>query len=417
MKKIIFTAIIGLPIALLSCSENVNEAKELSEPIRIDLSDTEFRLASEGKTFAWEFFSTAYEQFNEDENIVLSPLSLNMALAMTWNGANGETRQAIQKAMGMSDYSPSEVNEYFKKLREAILKTDPTTQLALANSIWYDNEFPVKPDFIQTNKTWYSADVKAIDFSSPDAPKQINNWCADNTNGLIKDMIGTIPPDVVVYLLNALYFKGTWANDFGFDSSGTRDVSFKKEKGETASVKMMSQNNRLYYYRNADFALTALPYGNHAFNMVFILPNENVSFDAALAKLKQPGYWETCLGSGTTAEVDLFIPKFKIEYEPKPNLNGTLTRLGMGIAFGNADFSGISSIPLSISQVRQKAVIEVNEQGTEAAAVTVVELAVTSLPPTTPEKVTFRADRPFLFAIQESSTGTILFMGKIGAPK
>jgi serpin B len=415
MKKTLFTAIILFPIVLLSCSENGNEAKELSKPITINLSDKEFRLATEGKTFAWNFFSTAYEQFNEDENIVLSPLSLNMALAMTWNGANGETRQAIQQAMGMGDYSPSEVNEYFKKLREAILKTDPTTQLALANSIWYDNKFPVKPDFIQTNKTWYNADVNAIDFHSPDASKQINNWCADNTNGLIKEMIGTIPPDVVMYLLNALYFKGTWANDFGFDSSGTRDVPFQKEKGETASVKMMSQNNELYYYRNDDLEVTALPYGNHAFSMVFILPNENVSFNAVLARLKQPGYWETCLGYGTTAEVDLYIPKFKIEYEPTPNLNETLTRLGMGIAFTDfADFSGISTIPLCISQVRQKAVIEVNEKGTEAAAVTVVGIEATSY---IQPQVTFRADRPFLFAIQESSTGTILFMGKIGAPK
>ena len=419
-QPIIILSLLAGSVFLPGCS-NENEAgkTDYPDPIRIDLSDTELQMVNENQNFAANLFSVIYglqKNDPESENIAISPLSLNMALAMVWNGANGETKQAIQNAMGMGDYLQSEVNDYFKKLREDFIKTDPTVKLAIANSIWTRQGFPVKNSFYDVNKNYYQAEVKEIDFSSPDAPALINQWCSDNTNGLIEKMIDAIPGDVMMYLINALYFKGEWSDKFGFDESATRKTAFAKEDGTSVQVEMMSQNNSLPYYHDEYLSTTTLPFGNNAFSMVFILPGENVSFTEMLNRLKQQGYFARCLQSANKAEVDLYIPKFKTEYEL--TLNETLQQLGMGLAFSDfADFSGISDISLRISSVKQKTSVAIDEKGGEAAAITVVEMERTSAIPSTPQKVVFRADRPFLFAIKENSTGVVLFMGKIGNPE
>jgi len=404
-------------IFLTACKNDTESGKNnYPDPIQIDLSATELQMANESQNFAANLFSVIHDLYANDpesENIAISPLSLNMALAMTWNGANGETKQAIQQAMGMGDYPQSEVNDYFKKLREDFVKTDPTVKLAIANSIWTKQGFPVKQSFYDVNKNFYKAEVKEVDFSSPNTIPLINQWCSDNTNGLIKEMLKTIPPDVVMYLINALYFKGEWADRF--DASATRDAAFTKEDGSSVQVKMMHQDNQFVYSHNGYLSTVSLPFGNNAFSMVFFLPNENVSFTEMLNQLKQQGYFSACLQSGFTADVDLYIPKFTTEYGI--TLNETLKQLGMGVAFSDmADFYGISDISLCISNVIQKTSVSIDEKGGEAAAVTVVETMETSLPPT-PQKVIFRADHPFLFAIKENSTGVVLFMGKIGEPK
>jgi serpin B len=417
MKILKFSFILFAVLFGFSCQQNDDETVDpavLQDPITINLSETEVKMTVEGNAFAAKLFSTIYEN---DENIVISPLSLNMALAMVWNGAKNETKQAIQQAMGMGNYPQSDVNKYFKKLREALLKTDTTTKLAIANSIWQRENFSVKQDFYDVNKNYYNAEVRELNFSAPDAPDIINQWCSDNTNGLIKDMIETISPDIVMYLINALYFKGEWANEHGFVASATSDKPFYKTPGQQVSVKMMSQNNDLAYYSDDYVASTALPYGNGAFNMVFILPHENVTFDDMLKQLEKPDSWNRYLNPSGVYDVDLYVPKFKIEYEK--TLNEALTKLGMGIAFtGLADFSDISNAGLQISEVKQKATIEVNEEGSEAAAVTTISILETAaISPSVPQPVIFRADRPFLFAIKENSTGTVLFMGKIGNPE
>jgi len=421
----IVSNLIAVGLFLAACSSNDSNGNEpvntnIPDPIRIDLSATELQMANESSNFAADLFSVINElQANDpaSENVAISPLSLNMALAMTWNGANGETKQAIQKAMGMGDYPQSEVNGYFQKLREDFVKTDPTVQLAIANSIWTQQGFPVKQDFYDINTNFYQAEVKEVDFSSPGTIPLINQWCSDHTNGLIKDMLQSLPPDMAMCLINALYFKGEWSNTYGFDPSATKDAAFTKEDGNKVQVKMMSQNNTLSYHHDDYLSATTLPFGNNAFGMVFILPNENVSFTDMLNHLKQPGCFASCLWPGMTANVDLYIPKFTTEYGL--SLAETLKQLGMGIAFSDlADFSGISDIPLCISDVIQKTSVSIDEKGGEAAAVTVVEMTeMNAGPAPTPQKVVFRADRPFLFAIQENTTGVVLFMGKIGNPE
>jgi len=416
MKNLIFVlGFLAAGIFLTACKNESEPGKNSTQdPIKIDLSATELQIADESQNFAANLFSVIHELNTNDDNIVISPLSLNMALAMVWNGANGETKQAIQQAMGMGDYPQSDVNSYFQKLREDFVKTDPTVKLAIANSIWTDQGFPVKQSFYDVNKNFYQAEVKEVDFKSSSTPALINQWCSDNTNGLIKDMIKGISDDVVMYLINALYFKGEWADRF--DSSATSNATFTKEDGSSVQVKMMNQDHEFVYSHSNYLSTVSLPFGNNAFSMVFFLPNGNVSFTEMLNQLKQPGYFASCLQSGATADVNLYIPKFDIECEIA--LNETLEQLGMGIAFtGIADFSGISDIPLYISSVIQKATVSIDEKGGEAAAVTVVGMVTTSAGPPTPQKVVFRADHPFLFAIRENSTGVVLFMGKIGKPE
>ena len=417
MKNSIFVlSFLIVGIFLTACENETGQGNNNSPgPIEINLSATELQMAGESQNFAANLFSVINGLKANDENIVISPLSLNMALAMVWNGANGETKQAIQQAMGMGDYPQSDVNDYFKKLREDFVKTDPTVKLAIANSIWTDQDFPVKQSFYDVNKNYYQAGVKEVDFSSPNTLSLINQWCSDNTNGLIKDMLKEIPPDVVMYLINALYFKGEWSDTYGFDTSATSEAAFTKEDGSSIQVEMMSQNNTLKYYHDGYLSATSLPFGNNAFSMVFFLPNENVTFSEMVNQLKQPGYLANCLQSGAFANVNLYVPKFKIEYEL--GLNDALEQLGMGIAFsGDADFSGISDVSTSISNVLQKTSVSIDEKGGEAAAVTVIEMTWT-MPNSDSQEAVFRADHPFLFAIRENSTGVVLFMGKIGNPE
>ena len=412
MKKALACNFLSICCLLFSaCSNEMNISSLPAQPI--ELTATEMQMSQEGKDFSMHFFATLCAEHKIDENIVFSPLSLNMALAMAWNGANGETKQAIQKAMGMSDYPEEEVNAYFKKLHEALINADPQVRLALANSIWCDLWLVVKPAFININKAYYDAGVRSLDFKSPEAPGIINQWCSDHTNGLIKEMIKFIPSNVCMYVLNALYFKGEWSDTFGFPKSKTKDASFKKADGSSITVKMMTQTNPLDYYQDEHLSFVSLPYGNGAFSMYFLLPERFDSFDEMLDQLKQPDYWNQCLAAKHPIETDIFIPRFKINYEFLPNMNESLKQAGMEIAFrAGADFSEITDASIWISEVKQKIYIDVNEEGTEATAVTSI-----SWERTAKLKPKFRADRPFLFVIQKNSTGTILFMGKIGEPK
>jgi len=411
----LFSILLAVLVAgFFGCSKDNKDEGTVNEPKKVEI--VPFSVVEMTKSvnhFSMDFFATAYEELKADENIVLSPLSLNMALAMVWNGANGDTREGILQAMGMQNFSQAEVNSYFLDLRKKLTTIDPSVKIALANSIWYDNGFPVKADFISVNKDYYDAEVKEIDFRAPNAPDQINQWCSDNTNGLIKEMIEEIPDNVAMYLINALYFKGLWADSCGFEPKHTYPAYFSKENGGNVLVDMMYQQRKdIDYYCDDHLEMVALPYGNGAYSMVFALPKGN--FGEMLLQLKQSNYWQNCLSNLKSQEVALSIPKFKVEYEPKPNLNNILIKLGMGKAFTNsADFSGISDIRLFISRVMQKTYIEVDEKGTEAAAVTVVEMQKTSMP----SYPVFCANRPFLFIIQENMTGTALFMGKIGNPE
>ncbi|MFA5463460.1 MAG: serpin family protein [Dysgonamonadaceae bacterium] len=417
MKTIMTAFLLTLTFLLAAKScDNKDEVKDLSgklpEPIKIDLQTVEVALLKSDQAFAFEFFSNVFseEKNDENKNFMVSPFSLSMALAMTWNGSANETKSAIQNTLKLGDMSDKEVNEYFKKLKESFEKTDPSTKLAIANSIWTNKNIEILPEFVSLNKNYFNSTVEAVDFGDPTVKDRINKWADENTNGLIKDVIEGTDPQALMYLLNALYFKGIWTSEF--DAENTTKMDFFNEQGSPVKVDMMHQKELFNYVSDETMQMVQLPYGNESFSMMVLLPNDNKQLTDIISNLENEDYWDNMKNRLRDNEVDLFIPKFKTEYSKK--LNDILIDMGMSIAFDpqKADFSRMSARDAFISFVEQFTYINTDEVGTEAAAVTVVGVVTTSVQPS-PPKATFKADRPFIYLIQENSTGAILFMGAV----
>ncbi len=396
-----------------SCDKNTEgiDTENLPNPINIELRSTEQQMVKSDQEFAFEFFGKVFEEeaVGEDKSFMVSPFSLSMALAMTWNGAAGETRSAMQNTLKMQDHEDDELNGYYKKMKEALLKTDPSTKLSIANSIFTNKNVAIKPDFIKTNTNYYNATVQPVDFSELATKDIINKWASDNTNGLIKKVIEKTNPYDLMYLLNAIYFKGIWTTQF--ETKNTSKKAFTAENGTKQTVDMMSQTAKFNYTADETMQVVQLPYGNQAFSMLVLLPQNGKKQNDVVAALQNKEYWGKTRSAFRENEVELSLPKFKTEYSKK--MNDVLTDMGMGLAFSDAaDFSGMSDLPAKISFVKQDTYISTDESGTEAAAVTTVGMVVTSFP-SEPQKVIFNADKPFLYVIQENSTGAILFMGAV----
>lgn len=399
-------------LLVASCEKSNSEInKDLPDPIKIDLRSSEAKMVKSDQQFAFEFFANVFneEAADKDDNFMVSPLSLSMALAMTWNGADGETKQAMQKVLRLDGYSDEEVNEYYKKFREALLKTDPSTKLAIANSIWTNKNVVIDSDFIKVNQDYFNSVVKSVDFADSKTVNELNQWAAENTNNLIDHVIDETDPMALMYLMNAIYFKGVWTSEF--DAKNTTKKPFFYMNGKSKNVDMMHQKTDFNYTENQLLQMVELPYGNQAFSMLVLLPKEGKMLADIISDLQKGDSW-TALASGLRkSDVDLYLPKFKTEYSKR--LNDALINMGMGIAFdpSRADFSRMSDHDAFISFVDQFTYISTDEVGTEAAAVTVVGIELTSYQP--PRTVTFNANRPFIYIIQENSTGSILFMGAV----
>lgn len=399
-------------LLVASCEKSNSEInKDLPDPIKIDLRSSEAKMVKSDQQFAFEFFANVFneEAADKDDNFMVSPLSLSMALAMTWNGADVETKQAMQKVLRLDGYSDEEVNEYYKKLREALLKTDPSTKLAIANSIWTNKNVVIDSDFIKVNQDYFNSVVKSVDFADSKTVNELNQWAAENTNNLIDHVIDETDPMALMYLMNAIYFKGVWTSEF--DAKNTTKKPFFYINGKSKNVDMMHQKTDFNYTENQLLQMVELPYGNQAFSMLVLLPKEGKMLADIISDLQKGDSW-TALASGLRkSDVDLYLPKFKTEYSKR--LNDALINMGMGIAFdpSRADFSRMSDHDAFISFVDQFTYISTDEVGTEAAAVTVVGIELTSYQP--PRTVTFNANRPFIYIIQENSTGSILFMGAV----
>jgi serpin B len=356
-------------------------------------------LVDSNTDFAFNIFNRLITE-DSGQNVFISPLSILLALAMTYNGAVGDTNLAMADAMEFSGMDMEELNQGFSDLMVSILNGDPEVRINIANSIWSKLGFDPEEDFIEINKKYYSSEVKELDFSDPGAIDTINGWIEDATEEKIKDMLKEIPPDVVMYLINAIYFKGDWT--YPFDEESTFDEDFNLEDGSKKPVPMMHLMEHFDY-----------PYGEEEkFSMYIVLPDEGVNIDSILEGFDGDG-WNELKNGMSNMEVRVAMPKYKMEYGVKL-LNDVLTDLGMGIAFSpQADFSNINP-NLFISRVMHKAVIEVNEKGSEAAAATVVEVAESAMP--VEEIIEFIVDRPFFFIIGDDRSGAVLFMGKVVNP-
>ena len=337
-------------------------------------------------------------------NIFISPLSISIALTMTYNGAIGETERAMAEALEIAELDLSTINQSNKALRNSLENPDPKVQISIANSIWSRQGVDFNTEFLERNRTFFGAEIASLDFNSPQAPAIINEWVATNTNGKIEKIVESIDLQTLLVLINAIYFKGNWQDQF--NESRTRTGVFHLSDGSEKQVQMMHREGEYPYFRGENFEATSLPYGDGRVSMYIFLPNHNSNLNRFLRTLNEEN-WEDWISQLHDRTHELMLPRFRLEYEV--SLNDTLEALGMGIAFGGgADFSGMGP-SLFISEVRHKTFVEVNEEGTEAVAAT-AGLLVESEPPV------FRVNRPFFFTIYDAETQTILFMGTVTEP-
>ena len=394
----------GLLFCLNACTNDDVTGNDLpAKPIELTLQQIE--KANADNRFSFQVFK---EVSVIDDNMFFSPLSLNIALGMLYNGTAGDARTEMAEVMGMADFTDTEINTYFQKMSQALLKVDPKTQISIANSIWYRNNFTVKQPFIDVNKKYFDAQVQALDFSKPEAADIINKWCADKTKNLIKEIVEKpIPRNVVMYLINALYFKSKWKNQF--DKANTKSEDFTKKDNQKKKVNMMALTANMPYYADEYLQCVEIPYGNQAFSMVALLPADDKNLDQLINYLDNDR-WQNIVKNLNPRDVWLKLPRFKIECDIL--LNEPVYNVGIKrIFWGGLD--NIACGDLFVSKIQQKTFVEVNEEGTEAAAVTAIEIRE-SVNPDMP--VSFFANRPFLYLIKEKSTGVILFIGRMDNP-
>lgn len=396
-------------LGFVSCDKGTSE--KLGPGKDLVLTATEQQKVVNDNRFAFELFRTATTNLQTNQNALLSPLSIGMALVMTNNGAAGETRNAIESALRFDGLDTEAINTYYQKLMTDLPALDPKTTLDIANSIWYRQDFQVLPSFVDVNRKFYKADVSALDFADPGASDVINDWVNRKTQEKIPTIIdGGIPGDMVMYLINAVYFKGDWEQRF--DKSATKKGTFRRPGNDPLLTDFMHVKHTFNVATTNELEAIELPYGNKKYSMVVLKPKGDASPVQLAEKLVEAGAWQAVVDGLHQREADLSFPKFKFSYENK--LNDELSAMGMEVAFTDfADFSGINGAGgLKIDEVKHKSFIEVNEEGTEAAAVTSVGIIYTSVPQT----YVFTVDRPFLFAIREMNTGLILFIGQVNDP-
>ncbi len=400
--------ILGITI-LFACEKNSNGPLELHFHIT---KNTEKLIAADNE-FGIDLFREVVANENEDSNIFMSPISVSIALAMTYNGAEGATKEAMENTLNKEGLTVEEINEIYKNLISGLLSVDPKVVLEIANSIWHDESFTVEEEFININQAYYDAEVNALDFKAPDARDIINGWVADKTHEKIPEIIDFIHPNAVMYLINAIYFNGLWK--YEFDEENTAGEDFQLNDGSTINVQTMAQQQNFNYLSNDIFSAAELFYGQGNYSMIILLPQNDKSVDDVLYELNSES-WNLWLASMQEKELVIHLPKFKFEYSD--SLNQALVNLGMGIAFTwDADFSKINLYrDLKISRVLHKAFVEVNESGTEAAAVTAVEIVERTAEPGEDQIIHFVVNKPFLFVIKEKETNAIIFIGKVMKP-
>ncbi|NVO08980.1 MAG: serpin family protein [Bacteroidales bacterium] len=407
MKAKLLPLIISLLIAFTACKKEsttpIHNPKTLNLPVEAN------EIISKSNNFGIDLFKKTASV--EEGNIMLSPLSASAALTMLLNGCSSSTYNQIQQMLGFEEMNTTDINETYKSLVDQLLNADPDVKLAIANAIWYRQGFDVKPPFLNTMQNDFSAHIEGLDFSQQSALTTMNKWASDNTFGKIPKVLDEISPDAVMFLMNALYFKGTWT--YQFDKSKTYSENFYKEDNSTVSVSMMHAKFKANVYTNANYKAIELNYGRTNFSMIVIVPNETL---ADLFNNFSNEDWNnltTSFNSNiSTTQWDISFPKFQFSYEKV--LNDQLKSMGMVDAFDSdlADLSGIFDAKLYVNFVKQNTFIDVNEEGTEAAAVTTIGVNTTSAG----DSNEFIVNKPFAFAIRERTTNTILFIGKVVNP-
>ena len=441
MKKNLFwLAAIVLSGAMLSCSSSeeesidLGEAKQvvnmISEAQPIQLTEAQRVFANDNNSFTLNFLKTVNDVDKSGKSFIYSPLSITYVLGMVNDAAEGETERELEQTLGFHEGGIQAVNDYCKKLIDGLPKVDEKVTLDIANAIFLNKDYTLKPQFEQDIQTYYNAKAEALDFSASSTLNHINGWCNEKTNGMIPTILDEVDPTMVSYLLNAIYFKADWASKF--DQKNTKEETFTTEKGST-TLPLMHQSVLINYLKNAIFSAVNIPYGNGMWNMTVLLPEQGKTTDDIINHLETSGingiegaFCEIEDGIATMSavafspyEVDLKLPRFETFSDTDDvtdGLIGLLQNMGIHLAFdwAMAEIPNMCNRPVYIDMMRQKAKIKVNEEGSEAAAVTVAGMKYESMAhePIEYPKATFHANRPFVYVIREASSGVILFVGK-----
>lgn len=386
-----------------------NERKDIA------LTRAELEMVGANNEFAFDFYNQLNTHVGQ-HNMMVSPFSLTQAMAMLANGADGNTKAELVKVLGFEGYSLEEMNAYYMNLNKGLLSVDKATKLSLANSFWLNNQYTAIDSYKKTLQANYDAEVKELAFDNNTYTK-INQWAEENTYGCIKKVVSEsdINSNTIMALLNATYFNGAWKDKFEEKNSFKGNF---EAPNKSSFIEYMKQDKfEANVYEDAECKLIELPYGNEAFSMVVVLPNTEATLDELMQNVDADKWqnWMEQLSLHTNVLVQL--PKFTGEYEYNENLKQTLMEMGVVDAFSalDADFSQMIEKRMFVNFIKQNSFIKVNEEGTEAAAVTIYtgENAASG----GMKKFEFKATRPFFYAIKEKSTGVILFMGKVTNPK
>jgi serpin B len=371
-----------------------------------DLTSAERSVLSASNAFSFALWKRV-NSAQKDSNVFVSPLSASFSLGMAMNGAANQTFEDMRTGLQFGGTSMADIDAGYKSLIALLTSLDPSVTMEIANSIWYRNTFPFNQSFLDDGANYFGATIKPLDFASADASlAAINGWVNTQTKGRIPSIVDKIEPENVMFLINAIYFKGSWRERF--DPALTQDGTFHATAGDQ-TARLMHRHGKMLYAEAATYQAVDLPYGDSAFTMTVVLPKSGTTVESLAASL-DAATWQVLASGFHTADIDLYLPKVKMSWARGliPDLKG----LGMLAPFADgADFTRMSTRgrELYISSVRQKTFVDINEEGTEAAAVTSTGVSVTSLPVTT----LMRVDRPFVFVIRERLSGTVLFLGKV----
>jgi len=405
-------AAMTLLLALSSCSDSEDGDIIYMLPEKKDITLTEAQkvMRDNNNEFACRLFSTVTQSQQRPASTVLSPISVSYLLGMLNAGADGETRQEITDVLGLGG-SVQDINEYCKKMIDEAPHVDPSATVKIVNCIDVNSAWGInlQQQYKADIQNYYNAQIDALDFTRDSSLDYINNWCSRNTDGMISSILDRLNPDAAMYLLNAIYFKATWTDQF--DPSDTHEMDFTMPDGNIAKRQLMHRKAWALYAHNDLYSTLWLPYGSGGYNMFILLPNEGKTIRDVIQSLS-PQCIEQDYRDMQTHEVDILIPRFTTSAET--HLEAILSSMGMPTAFSpQADFSHMAQgcDNLFVTMMKQKAIIDVNEEGTQASAVTIAEMGYTSDGPIEYEQVNFHATRPFVYYIMEGSTRSIFFMG------
>ena len=406
---ILFLSLFLVTPLLKSCSNSPVDEGEVTD-IEMDLKSEQ--IVEADNAFGLELLREVNAELYNSKNLMISPLSVSLALAMVYNGADGDTKSQMEMVLHKAGLTSEQINQAYKTLVAALGSHDPKVELSIANAIFYRDDFSVKPAFTSTNQNYYNAEVEALNFNNTDATlNRVNGWVKDKTRDKIEEIIEQVSANDVMYLINAIYFNGKWTYQFKKSDTSNRPF-YTEDGGELQVPTMILEPTALNYTSTSTFELLELPYGNEKYSMLLFLPKADHSTDEVINNLN-PSALDGWLEDMHKNNLKVYLPKFEFEYDN--SLVDNLKSLGMTDAFapGLSDFSGIADrSDLHISEVKHKTYVKVDEEGTEAAAATGVTVGVTSVGP----EPVFRVDRPFVFAIREKDTSAFLFLGKVNNP-